>query len=128
MMRPRAPMVPMPDELIAHTQWLSRLARALVGDAAALDVVQQTYEVALARPPLREGPLGPWLAGVARKIAAMTTRSRVRRERRELRDEPAAPAVPTPEELVMRAEMHEQVARIVLELPELLRRTLLLRY
>jgi len=71
------------DELLAHSEWLHQLARALVGDAAAPDVVQDTFEVALTRPPKREGPLRPWLGGVARNLARMTTRGRIRRERRE---------------------------------------------
>ena len=74
---------PTADELLAHTEWLTRLARALVGDAAAGDVVQDTYEVALAKPPKRHGALRPWLGGVARNVARMATRGRVRRERRE---------------------------------------------
>jgi protocatechuate 3,4-dioxygenase beta subunit len=34
---------PTAAELLAHTDWLTRLARALVGDATAGDVVQATY-------------------------------------------------------------------------------------
>lgn len=129
MSTPIAPSAPSPEQLLAYTEWLARLARALVGDAAALDVVQDTYEIALSKPPRREGPLQPWLGGVARNIARMTRRSRARREHRELHGAAApAEAVPTPEELVVRVEMHQRVARIVLELPEPLRGTLLLRY
>ncbi len=123
---------PSADELLAHGDWLLQLARALVGDAAAEDVVQQTYEVALAKPPNRDGPLRPWLGGVARNLARMTTRGRVRRERREQREvveeTTAALAVPTPDQLVERVQLHQQVARLVLELPEPLRSTLLLRF
>ena len=118
---------PSADELIEHTDWLTQLARALVGDAQAADVVQETYEVALAQPPNKAGALRPWLGGVARNLARMTTRGRLRRERRE----DAAfemSEVPTPEQLVERAQAHQQVARIVLELPEPLRATLLLRF
>ena len=118
---------PSADELIEHTDWLTQLARALVGDANAADVVQETYEVALAQPPKKAGALRPWLGGVARNLSRMTTRGRVRRERRE----DAAfemQEVPTPEQLVERAQAHQQVARIVLELPEPLRATLLLRF
>jgi len=126
---PTAPSAPSPEQLLAHTEWLVRLARTFVGDAAALDVVQDTYEIALSKPPRREGPLRPWLGGVARNMACMTRRSRVRRERRELLDAVApAEAIPTPDELVARMEMHQRVALIVLKLPEPLRSTLLLRY
>jgi DNA-directed RNA polymerase specialized sigma24 family protein len=47
-------------------------------------------------------------------------------EHRELHR--AAAAMPTPEELVARVEMHQRIARMVLKLPEPLRGTLLLRY
>jgi RNA polymerase sigma factor (sigma-70 family) len=119
---------PTADELLAHTEWLTRLARALVGDAAAGDVVQDTYEVALAKPPRREGPLRPWLGGVARNVARMATRGRVRRERREQAVIPAHDEVPSPEQLVARVEMQQEVGRLVLELHEPLRSTLLLRF
>lgn len=123
------PAAPSPQQLLMHTEWLARLASALVGDAAALDIVQDTYEIALTKPPGREGPLRPWLGGVARNIAWVTKRSRLRRERRELR-QAAVPAetVPTPEELVTRVQMHQRVAQIALDLPEPLRGALLLRY
>src|SRR5690242_19896655 len=122
-----AESAPTADELLAHTEWLTRLARALVGDAAAADVVQATYEVALTKPPTRGGPLRPWLGGVARNLARMATRGRVRRERRE-EHAPVHDEVPTPEQLVARVEMQQRVGRLVLELPEPLRSTLLLRF
>ncbi len=116
------------DELLQHTDWLTQLARALVGDAGAADVVQETYEVALAKPPQKAGALRPWLGGVARNLARMTTRGRVRRERREDAVALDVPEVPTPAQLVERAQAHQQVGRIGLELPEPLRATLLLRF
>lgn len=118
---------PSADELLAHTDWLLGLARALVGDANAEDVVQETFAVAVKQPPAKDGALRPWLGGVARNIAKMTTRSRVRREARELAA-PVTTDVPTPEELVVRVQMQQRVAKIVLELHEPLRATLLLRF
>jgi len=115
------------EELLAHTDWLMQLARALVGDAAAGDVVQETYEVALTKPPKRAGPLRPWLGGVARNVAKMSLRGGARRARREEAIAPAAD-VPTPEELVTRVQMQQRVARVVLDLGEPLRSTLLLRF
>jgi len=125
-----AERAPSAEELLAHTDWLMQLARALVGDAAAADVVQDTYEVALTQPPRRDGPLRPWLGGVARNLARMTTRGRVRREKREIATaiDAETTSVPSPAQLVERAQMHQQVARLVLELPEPWRSTLLLRF
>ena len=123
----RVVATPSAEDLLAHTDWLHQLARALVGDANADDVVQETFEAALKKPPQKDGPLRPWLGGVARNIAKMTTRGRVRREARE-QVVPVAAEVPTPETLVARVQMQQRVARIVLELHEPLRATLLLRF
>ncbi len=117
---------PTAEELLAHTEWLTRLARALVGDAAD-DVVQDTYEAALANRTKREGPLRPWLGGVARNMARMAARGRVRRERRE-QAVPVHDDVPSPEQLLARAQIQQKVNRLVLELHEPLRSTLLLRF
>ena len=122
-----ADSAPTAEELLAHTDWLTRLARALVGDAAAGDVVQDTYEVALGNDTSRRGPLRPWLGGVARNVVRMTMRGRVRRERRE-QAVPVVDEVPSPEALLARAQIQQKVNRLVLELPEPLRSTLLLRF
>ncbi len=118
---------PTVDELLAHSEWLTRLARALVGDAAAGDVVQDTYEAALAKPAKPRGPVRPWLGGVARNMARMAARGRIRRERRE-QAVPVHDDVPSPEELLARAQIQQKVGRLVIELPEPLRATLLLRF
>ncbi|MDB4954676.1 MAG: hypothetical protein JWO36_2245 [Myxococcales bacterium] len=122
-----ADSAPTAEELLAHTEWLMRLARALVGDAAAGDVVQDTYEAALAKPSNREGPLRPWLGGVARNVARMAARGRMRRERRE-QAVPVHEDVPSPEQLLARAQIQQHINRLVLELHEPLRSTLLLRF
>lgn len=126
-----APSAPSADALLAHTDWLLQLARALVGDASADDVVQDTLEVALTRPPKKDGPIRPWLAGVARNLAKMSRRGGARREKRETAAHGVtvgATEIPTSEELVERARMQQKVAAIVLELPEALRDVLLLRF
>ncbi len=115
------------QELLAHGEWLRRLARALVGEASAEDVVQETYEVALRRAPREGGDVRPWLGWVARNLSRMRRRAAARRARREEQVE-AAVAAPSPEELVARARMQERVARMVLELEEPLRATVMLRY
>jgi RNA polymerase sigma factor (sigma-70 family) len=116
------------EELLAHAEWLRRLARALVGDAAADDVVQDTYEVALTSPPAKAGALRPWLGGVARNVARMRKRAGARREAREEQAHTNIAETPTPAELVARATLQHRVAAIVLELEEPLRATLMLRF
>ncbi|MCX5745872.1 MAG: sigma-70 family RNA polymerase sigma factor, partial [Proteobacteria bacterium] len=120
-----AETAPSAVELLAHRDWLLALARALVGEAAAPDIVQETFLVALAKPP--SGALRPWLGGVARNLARMARRGGRRRETRELAA-PQPDAIPSPGELVERARMQQVVAGLVLALPEPLRGTLLLRY
>jgi RNA polymerase sigma factor (sigma-70 family) len=122
-----ADSAPSAEELLQHTEWLTRLARALVGDSAAGDVVQDTYEAALADGSSRRGALRPWLGGVARNVARMTARGRARRERRE-HAVPVAEEVPSPEQLLARAQIQQKVNRLVVELHEPLRSTLLLRF
>jgi large repetitive protein len=118
---------PTAEELLAHSEWLTRLARALIGDAAADDVVQDTFEAALANRSKREGPLRPWLGGIARNVARMAARGRMRRERRE-QAVPVQEDVPSSEQLLARAQIQEKIGRLVVELHEPLRSTLLLRF
>ena len=47
-----ADSAPTAEDLLAHTEWLTRVARALVGDAAAGDVVQDTLTM---KPTARPG-------------------------------------------------------------------------
>ncbi|MFN0251546.1 MAG: sigma-70 family RNA polymerase sigma factor [Kofleriaceae bacterium] len=126
-----APTAPSADALLAHTDWLLQLARALVGDAHADDVVQDTFEVAITQPPKKDGALRPWLAGVARNLAKMSLRGKARREKRETAAQGVtigAVEIPSSDELVERARMQQKVAAIVLDLPEALRDVLLLRF
>ena len=59
------------DELLAHAGWLHGLAARLVRDPErAADVVQDTWLVALERPPRGRGAaLRRWLGAVARNLA-----------------------------------------------------------
>src|SRR4051812_48515488 len=73
-----------PDELLAHLEWMGRLARALVGGDEAADLAQEGMTAALARPPTTERPVHPWLAAVLRNLAQMRARTGGRRRRREV--------------------------------------------
>jgi RNA polymerase sigma-70 factor (ECF subfamily) len=115
-------------DILQHAEWVRRLARALVRDPDdADDLAQATWEAAVARPRRDAPPLRPWLVGVARNLARMRARSSGRRTRREA-STPLPDPVLSPEELVGRVEMQQEVARRVLALREPFRSTLLLRY
>ncbi|NUP98054.1 MAG: hypothetical protein HUU28_18000, partial [Planctomycetaceae bacterium] len=60
------------EELLAESDWVRRLARALVSDPdAAEDVAQQALVAALERPPKADRPLRPWLRVVVENFARM---------------------------------------------------------
>jgi RNA polymerase sigma factor (sigma-70 family) len=117
-----------PQALLAHVDWMRGLARALVLDAdEARDLTQEGIEAALARPPLADRPVRPWLASVLRNLARLRARGRMRRARRERAVETASEPS-SPEALALRVETERRVAALVLALEEPFRTTLLLRY
>lgn len=118
-----------PEALLAETDWMRKLARALVRDVeAADDLVQDTVVAALrARPELDRG-LRPWLARVLRNFARERVRSGARRTAREEVHSTRDVEAPQASELAARVELQQLVVRLVLELDEPLRRTVLLRY
>jgi RNA polymerase sigma factor (sigma-70 family) len=116
------------ESLIAHREWVHRLARSLVLDEArADDLEQEVWLEALVRPP-RDGrsPRG-WLATALRHNAIDEARVEKRRTRRETAA--ARPeAEPSSADLVAEADALQRVVRAVLDLPEPYRSTLLRRY
>ena len=122
-------MIPAPiaRELLAHQDFLRRLARGLAPDAAAAeDLVQDTWVAALelSTPPSRPRA---WLAGVLRNCAAQGARRRGRRREREAlcrREE----AMPTTAEIVEGVELQRVLVSAVLALPEGQREVVLRRY
>ena len=72
------------EELVAHAEFVRRLAGALVGGAhSAEDVAQEMWLAAAKRPPQRLSRA--WLASVTRRQAARHHRTRIRRAKREAR-------------------------------------------
>lgn len=115
------------EELLQHAGWLRGLARRLVGEAHADDVLQETWKTALERPPRSRAALPAWLAQVARNAARQIRRSETARHRREAKSARAdidmsAAAV------VERADLHRLMVDEVMALDEPYRQVLLLRW
>jgi RNA polymerase sigma-70 factor (ECF subfamily) len=119
-----------PETLLEHAAWLRRLAAGLVGDRTlADDLVQDTWVAALRRPPDEGRPVRPWLARVVRNAARFRWRSDTNRAAREAITAGHAETVtPTSEGLLARHQLQQLVARLVGELDEPFRATILLRY
>src|SRR6185369_16960063 len=82
-MRADSPSLPL-AELLRESGWTRRLARGLTGhDAAADDVLQDTWLAALRHPPDARQPLRSWLGTVVRNHVFNQTRVRGRRQLRE---------------------------------------------
>jgi RNA polymerase sigma factor (sigma-70 family) len=117
------------EDLLAHSDWLTRLARRLTGAADADDAVQETWLAAHRSPPDPDRPPRPWLTGVLRNLVRARWQSDGRRRRREQAQALLAPdreaAVDTLHE---RIEMQRLVAQRVMALDEPLRTVVLLRY
>src|SRR5262249_38968112 len=73
------------SDLEHQRAFLQRLARQLVrGEAAAEDLVQETFLRALERPPASAAALRTWLARVAMRLAINRGRGEQRARAREL--------------------------------------------
>ena len=119
-----------PDTLLEHATWLRRLAASLVGDPTlADDLVQDTWVAALRSPPDRDRPIRPWLARVVRNAARFRWRGEKNRAAREaITASHAETATPTSEELLARHQLQQLLSRLVGDLDEPYRATILLRY
>ena len=71
-------------ELAARTRELRALARQLVGEQDADDVVQESMAIALRRPPGDPSGLSAWIRTVVRSVASNHRRSSTRRRAREV--------------------------------------------
>jgi RNA polymerase sigma-70 factor (ECF subfamily) len=117
-----------PSELLTHATWLRRLGRTLVHEDAD-DLVQDTWVAALRRPPDGEGSVRPWLRTVLTNVARLRWRGDAHRSAREqvvaAFDDVEAPSS---EQLLERHELQQLLARLVGELDEPFRSTVLLRF
>jgi RNA polymerase sigma factor (sigma-70 family) len=116
------------DVLVAHGEWLRRLAFYLLrDDADADDVVQEAWEAALRSPPDPKRPMRPWLAQVVRNAVQSSRRASARRRARELEALPESPA-DAADVLLARLQLQEKIARLMVGLEEPYRTTLVLRF
>jgi RNA polymerase sigma factor (sigma-70 family) len=120
-----------PDDigsLLRHSDWLRNLARGLIADqAAADDLVQETWLVAMKTPPNPARPARPWLAGVLRNLVRMRARAEGRRSWRQ-KASAKKDELPSTIDLIEHVDTQRQLAELVLELREPYRSTLLLHY
>jgi len=116
------------DALLADTNFVRRLAGALVRDPnVADDLAQEALVVALERPPRDGRNLRGWMASVVRSRAFERARQASARPCSEALAPTQSP-VPTPGEIVARLDTSRQVAEAVRELEEPYRTTIFLRY
>src|SRR5262249_42153527 len=117
-----------PERLLAHAEFVRRLAGRLACDSAdADDVVQQTWLLGLLKAPRGLREPGAWLTTVARSVA----RTLGRRDRRRAEIERAvAPreSLPATDRLVEEMEVHARVVQAVLVLKEPYRAAVILRF
>lgn len=116
------------EDLLAHAEWLRRLAGRLVSPAELDDLVQETWKAAVRSPPKGDPQdARPWLARVLRNLARNRWRTRTRADR-VIAAAPPPPAPLSPDVLLERARTERRLADVVLTLEEPYRSTILLRY
>ncbi len=122
------------EDLLTERTWLSRMCDRLVRDAAdADDLAQEAITRALGTPSAAEaqagGRLRGWLAITARNVVKENARTSVHRKHRE-RDvaRPEVSQARSVADVMASAELREQLARLVMTLPEPEREAVVLRY
>jgi RNA polymerase sigma-70 factor (ECF subfamily) len=117
-----------PSELLSHASWLRQLAGSLVHEGAD-DLVQDTWVAALRRPPRDVRGARAWLRAVVTNAARLRWRGDANRRAREnATAEILDHEAPSPAELLERHELQQLLARLVTELDEPFRSTVLLRF
>jgi RNA polymerase sigma factor (sigma-70 family) len=124
----QAPSPPSLDELLSHMGWVRNLARGLVREEDAEDLAQETMLRAIQTPPKHSENLRGWLAMISRNLMRSTNRRDSRRAQRFEERPPQPMEPPKPEELFYRAEMAENVRKLVDRLDDNTRYLILLRF
>lgn len=117
-----------PEDLYPFRSWVRSLAvRLASNEADALDLEQQVWATAVAKPPGEATNVRAWLATVARNAAHNLRRAATRRERHESLARPV-PNPADPADLAAEAEAQRMLVGAVLELEQPYRDTVLLRW
>jgi len=117
------------DALLHHREWVHAIARAVVfGHQDVADVEQEAWLAAVRQAP-RESTLQGWFKTVLRRTAV---RVRARERKRHEVEGASGPSwgacSASASDVVVQAELHQDVVRAVLGLAEPYRETLLLRF
>jgi RNA polymerase sigma factor (sigma-70 family) len=116
------------EALLAHREWVRALARSIYFDRNdADDLEQETWRIALERPPRHSRSLRAWFATAVRHAAISAGRKTRVRSAREAAAQ-ARGSDPSPTESLAAAELQTRIARAVLDLEEPYRTTVVLRY
>jgi len=119
---------PTPDEQLAQSAWVRRLAQNLLRDPALAEDAAQLGSIAdWQNGPINSHARASWLATTVRRLAGRLARGEARRSARE-RSAARPEALPSAAELVERAEAHRALVAAVLALDEPYRSTILLRF
>ncbi len=114
--------------MLRHAAWVRRAAFGLTRDVhRAEDLAQETWAIALSRPPSSGENIRGWLGTVLRNAARSVARGEARRRGRE-QESARAEALPPADSLVEEAELAAQLAREVRALPEPYRTAIVLVY
>lgn len=117
-----------PADLLRQLDWMRALARELVSDPElAEDLAQDTLVIGLERPPRDGAGLRGWIATVMRNRFHEGLRARENRRARERANAREEEERDT-EELAERMQLQREVSRLLLELDEPYRATLLMRF
>ena len=115
------------ESLLEHGGFLRRLARAMLDEHDAEDLVQETWLRVLQKPPTATGREKWWLSRVAKRVAwrgSASAAARIDREVKVARTE----RTPSTLETAERLEQERAVVEAVQRLREPYRTTLVLRY
>jgi RNA polymerase sigma-70 factor (ECF subfamily) len=114
-------------DLLAHAGFARRLARGLLDEHAADDVVQEVWLAAVRRPPRVRIGVRAWLAGAVRRVAAQSLRGEARRRRREA-TAAVGEALPATDAVLEHVEILERIVAAVKALDEPHREAIVLRF